>query len=253
MFNISEFKSYIGQTGYAPTNKFFVDIGIPPLMFKSSLNVNGSPVSPASIGKDLQMRAESARAPGILITTNNNQRYGMGPYQQVPNNVNFTNTSMTFLADSRGLVWSFFYQWFNTIFGFDEVISGSRESIDYNTFRVNYKEDYVSDIAIRVFDHAGKQVSAVQLIDAFPISMNDISLAWDSTNQLKRITVSFSYRSWKMLTTTTNADQLATVTTGAARIFIPSKKPNYTTGPGGIRPNVTNGQSRPNIISGNNT
>jgi hypothetical protein len=209
MFNINEFKSHINSNGYVPTNKYYVEFGSPPLMQRSTININGNQVRLSDVGQLLQFRAESVRAPGIVVSTSNNQRYGFGPTQQVPTNVNFTNISASFLADARGLVWGYFYQWFNTIFGFDEVISTSGISSNYNTFRVNYKVDYVADITIKIYDHAGKMTTSLTLRDAFPISMNDISLAWDSTNQLKRITVSFSYRSWKMNGTDTNADSLS--------------------------------------------
>jgi len=221
MFNINEFKSHIDGNGYVPTNKYYVEFGSPPLMQRASINILGNPVKVSSIGQLLQFRAEAIRAPGILVSTSNNQRYGIGPMQQMPTNVNFTNISASFLADARGLVWGYFYQWFNTIFGFDEVISTSGISSNYNTFRVNYKVDYVADITISVFDHSGKLVTSLTLIDAFPISMNDISLAWDSMNQLKRITVSFSYRSWKMNTTTTNADALSDTHIVPKTLYVP--------------------------------
>ena len=233
MFNILEFKSHIAGSGYVPTNKYYVEFGSPRLMQRAAVNILGNQVTTSAMGQLLQFRAEAIRAPGIVVSASNNQRYGIGPVQQMPTTVNFTNISASFLADARGLVWGYFYQWLNTVFGFDEVISGSSQTTNYNTFRVNYKVDYVADITIRIFDHYGRAVSSILLVDAFPISMNDVSLAWDSTNQLKRITVSFSYRSWRMTTTDTNADQLAAVPVTPRPIYVPlnATVPSTTTVP----------------------
>ena len=229
MFDINEFKGNINNNGFVPTNRYYVEFNSPALMQRSTINVNGLAVKSADIGKLLQFRAESVRAPGIVVSTSQNQRYGFGPTQQMPTNVNFTNISVSFLADSRGLIWGYFYQWLNTVFGFDEVTTNPDVNADFNSFRVNYKVDYVSDMTIKIFDHGEKLVTSITLRDAFPISMNDVSLAWDANNQLKRITISFAYRSWKMNGTDTNADTLANVPITPKHLNIPrySVVPGY--------------------------
>lgn len=111
MFNISEYKSYIGKTGTLPTNKFYVDIPIPRVLFRSEILVNNIRRSMPTFGENLSFRAESVRVPGVTMQMTSVNRYGIGPIQKYPFNANFTDTSMTFLADKESLVWIFFYNW----------------------------------------------------------------------------------------------------------------------------------------------
>ena len=62
--------------------------------------------------------------------------------------------------------------------------------------------DYVVDPKILIYDYDAVLSTSIQLIDAYPISMNEVNLSWSDNNQLMRITVSFAYRHWRI----TNAD-----------------------------------------------
>lgn len=195
MFDIKEFKSYIGNTGTLPTNRYYVGIPVPRVLFNSQLVVNNVQRRMTQFTEDLQFRAEAVRAPGVTINMTNVNRYGVGPIQKFPYNAQFTDTSMTFLADKESLVWIFFYNWMNNVFSFsqDESPDGN-----YARFRSNYMMDYVVDIKIYVYDYDGKLSTTVELIDAYPISMNDVNLAWGDNNQAKKITVSFAFNYWRM-------------------------------------------------------
>jgi hypothetical protein len=204
-FNISEYKQHIGQFGALPTNKFFVNIPMPRVMSNAQMLVNNTRIPLPTLGKLIEFRAESVRAPGVAIGLTQNNRYGIGPIQKYPNNANFTDTSITFLADTQNIVWSFFYTWLNNVFSFEEKTPrnyGSASSGNYSTYRSNYRMDYSVPIFIYIYDQTGNTYTTVQLADAFPVNMNDIDLSWAETNQLMRITVTFAFRDWQIMNTT---------------------------------------------------
>ena len=49
-----------------------------------------------------------------------------------------------------------------------------------------------------VFDNEGFLVKQVTLIDAYPNSLNDISLDWSNNNSVMKITAGFTFRTWKV-------------------------------------------------------
>jgi hypothetical protein len=57
---------------------------------------------------------------------------------------------------------------------------------------------YLSDISIIQFDEFVKQIYAIKLIDAFPISIASMPLSWADDN-FHRVTVSFAYHYHKVI------------------------------------------------------
>lgn len=219
MFNVSEYKSYLTKTGTLPTNRFYVEIPVPRVLFNSEVVVNNTRRSMPAFGKDMSFRAESIRAPGVSLNISNVNRYGIGPIQKFPYNANFTDTSITFLADKESLVWIFFYNWLNNIFSYSHDDS---PSADYLRYRSNYMVDYAVDTKIHVYDYDGKLSTSVELIDSYPISMNDINLSWGDNNQLMKVTVTFAFRHWR-ITTSTMADN-STKAPGVPSLTIPYRQ-----------------------------
>lgn len=195
-FNIQEFKGYIGKTGYLPVNRYVVELRVPPIMSGATIVEEGKETKfNQDFARDLSFRAESIRAPGIAISFDSVNRYGVGPIQKFPFNAQFTDISVNFLADKDSLVWKFFYAWLNNIFQYSNEDGPNQ---DYTRYRLNYMKDYATDIYIHVYDVDGAVSTNIQLIDAYPISMNDVNLAWDANNQTMKITVTFTFRHWKL-------------------------------------------------------
>jgi hypothetical protein len=208
MFDVGAFSSYISSTGTLPVNRFDVIIPPPRVLLTADLQKMGQPIDVNSITKnDLVLRAESVRVPGVAINVSQVNRYGIGPIQKFPNNGNFTDTSMTFLVDKDSVVWAFFYHWLNGVFAFDEENPDNTKEKDVNTYRTNYKEDYISNIDIDIYNFEGKsdgngKVSAtIRLYDAFPTSMNDVTLDWGTTNSNLKLTVTFAFTDWVFVDT----------------------------------------------------
>ena len=204
MFNIKEFKAYLNNTGTLPTNRFFVEIPVPRVLLNSEVVVNNTRRPQVQFTQDLQFRAESVRTPGVTLLFDQVNRYGIGPTQKFPHNANFTDTSISFIADKDSLVWIFFYNWLNNIFSYTGYDYMSNDDASALRYRANYMSDYAVSVYIHVYDYDGKPSTNVELIDAYPVSINDVNLAWDTTNTLMRVTVTFAFRHWRLTNVNTS-------------------------------------------------
>lgn len=192
-FNISSFSSNIGRYGVVPNNKFFVVMTAPQLI-RQTVYERGAGIDVGGIERLIQFRAEQARLPGVLLQTNDVRRYGLGVNEKMPFNAQFTDTSFTFLADSNGSIYRYFYSWLTSAVDF----TGTLLNMSVPTYTTSYKDEYVTDIDIFVFDNYGMLVKQVTFYDAYPNSLNDVNLDWGNNNSVMKVTVGFTYKNWSV-------------------------------------------------------
>jgi hypothetical protein len=75
-----------------------------------------------------------------------------------------------------------------------------RLAFDPQTWALGYYDDYVGAVDIHQLDEQDNKRYGVQLMEAFPKTIAEQSLAYGSNDTLHRINVTFSYRYWKNLT-----------------------------------------------------
>ena len=180
MFNIARFSAHINDRGTLQTNKFIVRMR-PPFMLGTNTVIDPS----------IEYRANSVKIPGVDLETQNVSRYGVGPSQKFPTNVNFTDVDINFVDMNNNAFWKYFAKWMNGIFDYTGRSGGSQPS-----YKVEYKKYYETDIQIFVFDNAGNQTNAIILKEAFPISLSDVSLSWSENNRLYEFSVRFAFKEW---------------------------------------------------------
>jgi hypothetical protein len=187
-YNVTDILGSLNKYDVLQTNKFVVSMRIPDTL--SNLSINN--VNLSDIGRLIQVRVEQCRLPGITYMATDVNRYGIGPMQKMPYNVQFTDTSITLIADKNGDLYQFFYAWLNSIFDFsgDETTRGS--------YLTEYKEKYITELTIEVYDSYGNIVQTFLLKDAFPISFNEIPLSWNQNNELVKLIVGFSFKEWML-------------------------------------------------------
>lgn len=207
-FNISEFSASIAEYGVLQNNKFLVYFASPRSIQDSSYNTQGDSGFSLNTERIIQMRAEQARLPGIVALTKDVNRFGVGVVQKMPFNAQFTDTSITFIADANAEIYKYFYSWITSIVDFN----GSNTQRGVATYKVGYKDDYATDIQIIVFDNYGNMVKTVTLYEAYPNTMNDIPLDWNNNNTLMKITVGFTFKEWS-IEGVNNSDQSGQATT----------------------------------------
>lgn len=179
MFNIANFSAHINRYGTLQTNKFMVRL-TPPRMF-----------GPLAIDRLYEYRASSIRIPGVNLDTQNVFRYGLGPQQKFPTNVNFSDIDITFLDTADNALWKHFTGWMNGIFDYTGSSGGAKP-----TYTVEYKRYYETEVQIFVFDNDANVSNSVVLKEAFPSSISDISMSWNENNRLYEFTVKFAFKEW---------------------------------------------------------
>ena len=113
-FSIKDFSTNISNKGVLHTNAFDVSFSIPTILQNKSFN--GTYLS--DIPSLISFRAESARLPGVALAMADVNRYGIGVMEKMPYNAQFTDTSITFIADKQSSLYQVFYLWMNSIYGF---------------------------------------------------------------------------------------------------------------------------------------
>lgn len=191
MASINQLKSYVSKSfGIAQANQYMVQLPGGSAIDKRAINV----------------LCKNVTLPGKQITTIDRN---IGIYnEKVANGFLVDDVSMTFHVLNDYATKYYFDQWISNVFGFtgtDERESGS----------VRYKNEYAYRISIHQLrkpqarfgfdvgpldldlDVGGDVIYAVDLIDAFPTSINTIQLS-DELDGLVEINVQFSYTDWQV-------------------------------------------------------
>jgi hypothetical protein len=199
-FNINEFKANIEDFGYLKTNQFEVLVTPPPILFGDNLNMLGTPTAVGDVLYNSRFRIEQVKAPGISLTSSDIARYGIGTTQKQPFNAQFSDLTFSILVDGYGDTWQFWYNWIRAIYEFNGTESsffGFGNSLP--TYTLEYKENYATTMQIVIYDTYGNSIQRLNLYDAFPSSLRDIQLGWDSSNNLMRISVSITYSGYTLV------------------------------------------------------
>jgi hypothetical protein len=189
MGTISAFTAAI--TNFAKPKLFEVTITLPELLTKK-FNDDIKPL--LNFEKTLNFKCESTNIPGRTFATTE-QKFGSNPTEKHAYHTTYNDIDMTFIVTEiagkdfrRGQIGAglpekqLFDEWMNLINPID-------------TYDFIYKEKYVSDIKIKEFNSYGDPIYTVSLVDAFPISVNQLDLDWSSDGYHK-LNVTFAYTRW---------------------------------------------------------
>lgn len=183
-FNLDNFRSQISTGSLARTNRFEVVINSPPLLWQYH-------------DREISLLVESANLPLLNIAAKPFKIFGPSYQRPYTSEYGGEGVQMVFHVDRDMKVKRFFDDWMHLI-------------IDPNDFTVGYQKDYITTIDIHQLDEQNNITYAVQLLEAFPRSMNMMDLNNASSNQTHRLSMLFAYRYWKRKTTNT----LDTLSTG---------------------------------------
>lgn len=167
--DIKEFRSsFTGEL--AKPSRFKVIVNLPPDL-------------PTNIdSRTLSMRCENAILPGRTLATSDHRIYG--PTEKYPYQTTYEDIALTFICDSNMIEKSAFDAWIEKI----------NPSTGWN---FEYKANYAMPITIIQYDNGKNEVHKVELIDAFPVSVNQLDLDWSSDAPYHKLSVVFAYHYWK--------------------------------------------------------
>lgn len=132
--------------------------------------------------KQLSLRCESAQLPSRTFSTVE-QKIGSNPVERHAHQSNYNDSEMTFIVSGDMSEKIFFDAWMEYI---NPTVS----------FDFNYKEDYISTLTVNQYGMNNDLTYSLNLIDAFPVSVNQLDLDWSNDSHHK-LTVVFAYRYWQ--------------------------------------------------------
>lgn len=98
----------------------------------------------------------------------------------------FSDWSVTVMNDEDFAVRAMFETWSNAL---NRLVSNVRDpGIS--------AEQYKTDLEIIQYSKDGGEIRSYQLVGAFPTSIGEITLGWDSASQIEEFPVTFSYDYW---------------------------------------------------------
>jgi hypothetical protein len=168
--SISDFLASF-STDLARSNRFDVNIPIPlALLFD------------VSTARTLSLRCESAQLPGRTLETTT-KKHGSAPVEKFPYHSNYSEVTLEFLVSGDMNEKIFFDAWM-------ELINPTTD------FNMQYKNNYAVDISINQYDLQNKITYSANLIEAFPIEVNQLDLNW-SNDSFHKLSVVFAYKQWQ--------------------------------------------------------
>ena len=153
---------------------------------------------------DLVMRCDSAQLPGVTALKDEVSRFGYGPVEDMAYGMQFSDMTLGFIVNKKGLHYKFFNDWMSLITNY--ASKGGGDMMTANNaigmpYQVGYKDDYSNlQMNINVFDRSQNKVLVYELYDVFPISINAQDVSWGDVDQLMRIYVRFAYTDFTLKT-----------------------------------------------------
>ena len=136
--------------------------------------------------RSTSLRCEAISFPGRnLDTTPDTNIYG--PTREIVDGYSYAPINATFQCASDMREKTYFETW-------------QRLAYNPQTWSMGYYHDYVGTVQIYQLDENNKRRYGVELVEAFPETIAEQALSYDSTNQINKVSITFSYRYWKNLT-----------------------------------------------------
>lgn len=199
-FNIEKFRANITNYAYLNSSNFELFIATPPSLFNALIGTSKNTSGSSQIAKNLSMRIDQVRAPGISLMTADINRFGIGPTQKMPFSSQNQEVNFSILVDEYGEIWNYWHNWIRSIFQFcgtDNSQGGQTNQIA--NYMTEYKDQYSAPMQIVIYDHYGREVQYINLIEAFPTSIREVPLSWGDS-QLMKLNVQISYTEYQIAT-----------------------------------------------------
>ena len=185
---IDDFKGTIGKHGgLAPQNRFSV-IMSPPQSSLLNFDLQGS-VSSLLSGtfslsnlindpRDVAMLCESCSIPARTISTLEHSDFRQ-PTKR-PTGITVEDVTFVFHLTNDYYMKKVFDKWTDLV-------------ISRDSYKINYKASYVSDVIIQQLNQQNVPVHGIKLINAYPVNVQSIELGNTGENVSQRISVTMAY------------------------------------------------------------
>ena len=182
-YSLADFKAKVADADIARENAFLLTM-TPPRWARGE----------ADITDDLEYRCSAAGLPGMSVTPIDHQPDGWGILDRRPSGAVINDITITFLLDAETAVLGFFQQWLDRVVVFNpDNLRGEPNRV---FSAVGYREDYLTDLTVRMLNRAGEPVMTWVGAECWPSGVNTVTLSWDSQGPVLP-TVTFQIRSWR--------------------------------------------------------
>lgn len=182
-FNISRFKSQLNRFGGVSRANLF------------EVMIIGAPVTGTEINSEnVSFFCQTALIPSIQVSTVPYEPAGGMPVQ-FPNGITAQPFNAIFMMDSDHQVLQFFHRWIQQVVNYGTKGGSFSEIGGKLPFEMGYKDDYSCRIVIRHYStesSPGKYYEVI-LDHAYPVSIGDVDLAWETNDSYLTLPVSFAY------------------------------------------------------------
>lgn len=148
------------------------------------------PSNDSTVSRFLSLQCEATELPGRSIQTNDVDIYG--PVFKRPYKNAYADHSFTFICTNDFYERRLFDTWM------EAMIPSDTQNVRYAK-NSRGERQYQTDIAIVQYDDFIKQIYAVKLIDAFPLSVGSMGMNWSDDN-FHRLTVQFAFTKYDVIT-----------------------------------------------------
>ena len=191
---LNEFLSILHDDAYARPSRFEVVIKPPKRIAGTAAAAQMNNPAPFQLDefagdgttRHVSMKCSAITLPGRTLSTTRQEHYG--PNRQIVTGApDFADITTTFnLIGTDGDDIKYFHAWQDM-------------SVNASDFTVGYYDDYVGEIDIYLLDEQDQRKFGLRLHEAFPKTIADIPLNFDTSNALVNLDVTFMYRKWDTL------------------------------------------------------
>ena len=178
MSNVKDFLAKVNQyKGLASPNRVRTDISGPTIL------------GAGGILRDLSAFCPISALPGVHLDNETVRHAGIGKTEQRPVDIQYNSIGMQFFCDNEGKVLEYFHKWL------DLVVDSKDGSSNMDLF--SFPDDYIGTVEIEAHNIMGTSVKKYTLLRAHPVSIEDVITAWDMTDTLLMLPVTFTYYNWE--------------------------------------------------------
>lgn len=168
--SINDFRASL-DTDLARPARFDVEIPVPIKLMRYQ-----------GTARKLSFRCESAQLPSRTLSTIERKIYG--PTEKMASGTIYNDLQLTFAVSDDMKEKTFFDEWMELIH-------------PKTSYDMVYREDYITPVTINQYGVDNQLTYSTTLIDAFPISVNQLDLDWSNENSYHKLTVVFAYYRWE--------------------------------------------------------
>lgn len=202
-FNVGVFRSEVARKGgVLRANRFLVVFSLPPGLRGTA----GADIHTDTV-RTLEYWCEGAHLPAHHLTTYGIQRYGYGAAETRVTGLVPRQMQVQFREAADASVQKLFNRWLNLIYNIDmsegpneatgEVNSGgalgAANNRRYQPYELTFREEYVTDVHLQIYDVTGDLVRAITYRDAYPVHITDVNMHWNNNNTYFTLPVTFVY------------------------------------------------------------